>query len=123
MINDEDAETPQRHLPPVKLRQAQPRSFVPAVMDKVVKVDFGTSFSSGDLQPSDRLYLHCDDMTSKGPDDGNKDDNLTIGSSFEDKITLRKLETTDRDTEKYDSGISFIITCKELFLNLFNWKY
>ena len=108
MINDEDAETPQRHLPPVKLRQPQPSSFIPAVIDKVVKVDSGTSFSSGDLQPSDRLYLQCDDITSKGPDEGNKDDTLTIGSSFEDKITLRKVETKDRDTEKYDSG-----TCHE----------
>ncbi|XP_066320786.1 CLIP-associated protein-like [Miscanthus floridulus] len=106
MINDEDAETPQRHLPPVKLRQPQPSSFIPAVIDKVVKVDSGTSFSSGDLQPSDRLYLQCDDITSKGPDEGNKDDTLTIGSSFEDKITLRKVETKDRDTEKYDSGNS-----------------
>ncbi|OQU85948.1 hypothetical protein SORBI_3004G344200 [Sorghum bicolor] len=106
MINDEDAETPQRHLPPVKLGQPQPSSFIPAVIDKVVKVDSGTSFSSGDVQPSDRLYLQCDDMTSKDPDEGNKDDTLTTGSSFEDKITLRKVETTDRDTEKYDSGNS-----------------
>lgn len=120
MINDEDAETPQRHLPPVKLRQTQPSSLVPAVIDKVVNVDSGTSFSSGDLQPSDRLYLQCDDMTSKGPDEGNRDDNLTTGNSAEDKIILRKVETTDRGTEKYDSGTchektSFIITCKHLF--------
>ncbi|KAL5666715.1 hypothetical protein ACJX0J_026823, partial [Zea mays] len=106
MINDEDTETPQAHLPPVKISHLQPSSFVPAVIDKVVKVDSGISFSSGDLQTSDILYLQCDDIIAKGLDAGNNDDTLTIGSSFEDKITLRELETRDRDTEKNDSGNS-----------------
>ncbi|OEL27275.1 CLIP-associated protein [Dichanthelium oligosanthes] len=107
MINDEDVETHQRHLPPVesvKLRQPQPSSCIPSVMDKVVKVDSGTSFSSGDLQSSQKLYLQYDDMTSKGQDQGSKDDTSTIGSSFEDKITLGKEENTNRDTDKCDSG-------------------
>lgn len=129
MINDEDTETPQAHLPPVKISQLQPSSFVPAVIDKVVKVDSGISFSSGDLQTSDILYLQCEDIIAKGLDAGNNDDALTIGSSFEDKITLRELETRDRDTEKNDSGTchekKIIITCKHLFLIFFlsNWKY
>ncbi|KAJ1281616.1 hypothetical protein BS78_04G319200 [Paspalum vaginatum] len=106
MINDEDAETPQRHIPPierVRLRQPQPSSSIPVVVDKVVKVDSGTSFSSGDLQPSERLYLQDDDVASKGPDKVNMDGTLAIGSFFEDKITLRKVENTNGDSEKCDS--------------------
>lgn len=129
MINDEDTETPQAHLPPVKISQLQPSSFVPAVIDKVVKVDSGISFSSGNLQTSDILYFQCEDIIAKGLDAGNNDDTLTIGNSFEDKITLRELETRDRDTEKNDSGTchekktKIIITCKHLLFNLSNWKY
>ncbi|CAN6252821.1 unnamed protein product [Urochloa humidicola] len=106
MINDEDVETHQRHLPPVEsveLRQPQPSSCTPAVMDKVVKVDSGTSFSSGDLQPSQRLYLQHDDMASKGQDQGSKGDTSGIGSSFEDKIILGKEENANRDIDKCNS--------------------
>ncbi|RCV08910.1 hypothetical protein SETIT_1G364800v2 [Setaria italica] len=109
MINDEDAETHQRHLPPVesvKLSQPQLSSCTPAVMDKVVKVDSETSFSSGDLQPSQRLYHQYDDMASKAQDQSSKDDTLAIGSSFEDKTTLGKEENTNRDTGKCDSDKS-----------------
>ncbi|PUZ78233.1 hypothetical protein GQ55_1G436800 [Panicum hallii var. hallii] len=109
MINDEDAETHQRHLPlveSVKLSQPQPSSCTPAVTDKVVKVDSGTSFSFGDLQPSQILCLEYDDMTSKCQDQGSKDDTSAIGSSFEDKITLGKEEFTNRDTGKCDSDNS-----------------
>ncbi|KAL6635349.1 hypothetical protein ACP70R_028020 [Stipagrostis hirtigluma subsp. patula] len=101
MINDEDAETHQRHLPPgesAKARQPQPSSCVPAVMDKVVKVDSGTSFSSGGLQSSQKPYLLYDYMTSKGPAEGSKD------ASAEG--TLVKEGNTDRDTEKCDSDNS-----------------
>ena len=107
MINDEDAETHQRHLPlaeSVKLKQPQPSSCTPAVTDKVVKVDSGTSFSVGDLQPSQILCLEYDDMNSKCQDQGSKDDTSAIGSSFEDKVTLGKEEITNRDTDKCDSG-------------------
>ncbi|KAG2662518.1 hypothetical protein PVAP13_1KG542500 [Panicum virgatum] len=106
MINDEDAVTHQRHLPPVvsvKLRQPQPSSCTPAVTDKVVKVDSGTSFCVGDLQPSQILCLEYDDMTSKCQDQGSKDDTSAIGSSLEDKVTLGKEEITNRDTDKCDS--------------------
>ncbi|KAF8691731.1 hypothetical protein HU200_040122 [Digitaria exilis] len=106
MINDEDAETHQRQLSPiqnVELRQPQPSSCIPAVMDKVVKVDSETSFSSGDLQSSQRLHLLYDDMTSKVQDQGSKDDISAIGSSFEDKITLGMEENTSRGTDKCDS--------------------
>ncbi|CAN6279616.1 unnamed protein product [Urochloa humidicola] len=109
MINDEDVETHHRHLPPVesvKLRQPQPSSCIPAVMDKVVKVDSGTLFSSGDLQPSQRLYLQPDDMASKGQDQGSKDDTSGIGSSFEDKIILGKEENANRDIDKCNSDNS-----------------
>ncbi|CAL4885997.1 unnamed protein product [Urochloa decumbens] len=109
MINDEDADTHQSHLPPaesVKLRQPQPSSWIPAVMDKVVKVDTGTPFSSGDLQPSQRLYLQDADMTSKGQDQGSKDDTLAVSSSFEDKISLGKEEDANRETDKCNSDSS-----------------
>jgi CLIP-associating protein 1/2 len=112
MINDEDAETHQRHLPPVEsIKQSQPQlsSCTPAVMDKVVKVDSETSFSSGDLQPSQRLYRQYDDMASKAQDQSGKDDTLAIGSSFEDKITLGNEENTNRDAGKCDSGT---VSCK-----------
>lgn len=108
MINDEDAETHQRHLSPIQSfepRQPEPSSCIPAVMDKVVKVDSETSFSSGDLLSSQRLHLQYDDMTSKGQDQGSKDETSAIESSFEDKITLGKEENTNRDTDKCDSGI------------------
>jgi len=100
MINDEDAETHQRHLPlaeSVKLKQPQPSSCTPAVTDKVVKVDSRTSFSVGDLQPSQILCLEYDDMTSTCQDQGSKDDTSAVGSSFEDKVTLGKEEITNRD--------------------------
>nr|CAB3448329.1 unnamed protein product [Digitaria exilis] len=106
MINDEDAETHQRQLSPiqnVELRQPQPSSCIPAVMDKVVKVDSETSFSSGDLQSSQRLHLLYDDMTSKVQDQGSKADISAKGSSFEDKITLGMEENTSRGTDKCDS--------------------
>ncbi|CAL5020205.1 unnamed protein product [Urochloa decumbens] len=109
MINDEDYDTHQGHLTPVesvKLRQPQPSSCIPAVMDKVVKVDSGTPFSSGDLQPSQRLYLQDDDMASKGQDQGSMDDILAISSSFEDKITLGKEEDANRQTDKCNSDSS-----------------
>lgn len=108
MINDEDAETHQRQLSPiqnVELRQPQPSSCIPAVMDKVVKVDSETSFSSGDLQSSQRLHLLYDDMTSKVQDQGSKADISAKGSSFEDKITLGMEENTSRGTDKCDSGM------------------
>ncbi|XP_062221558.1 CLIP-associated protein-like isoform X2 [Phragmites australis] len=109
LINDEDAETHQRHLPSderVKLRQPQPSSCIPAVMDKVVKVDSGTSFSSVDLQPLQKPYLQYDDTTSKGPTEGSKDDTSAIGSSFEDRSTLGKEGNTATDTDNCDSDNS-----------------
>ncbi|TVU27720.1 hypothetical protein EJB05_19217, partial [Eragrostis curvula] len=106
MINDEDAETHQRHLPPVekvKVRQAQPSSCIPAVMDKVVKVDSGTSFSSGDLQPLQKPCLQYDEVSSKVPAEGSKYDSSPIGNSLEDRSILGNERNKDTVIEKCDA--------------------
>jgi CLIP-associating protein 1/2 len=106
MINDEDAEAHQRDPPPVervKSRQPQPSCSSPAVMDRVVKVDSGTSFSYGDLQPS-QPCLQCDDMISEGPAEVSKNDPSAIASSFEARSILGKEANEDMVIEKCDSG-------------------
>ncbi|GJN22547.1 hypothetical protein PR202_gb10123 [Eleusine coracana subsp. coracana] len=104
MINDEDAEAHQRHLSPierVKSRQSKPS--IPAVMDRVVKVDSGTSFSSGDLQPLQKPCIQCDHMITEGPFEGSKDDTSAIGNSFEDRSLLGNEGNKDTVAEKCDS--------------------
>ncbi|KAF0935386.1 hypothetical protein E2562_032657 [Oryza meyeriana var. granulata] len=108
MINDEDAETHQRHLSPVervKLMQPQSSSCNSTAMDKVVKVDSGTSFSSVDLQ-SAKASLQHDHMTSKIQAGGKTDGNSTTGSSFKDTSTLEKETSSDKDPDpdKCDSA-------------------
>ena len=98
MINDDlDAETNQKHLSAIER--------VSTVMDKVVKVDSRTTFSSGDLQSArEKISLQHDDMTSESPAEDNKDGISAIGSSFEDTSTSRKEIILDRDPDKCVSG-------------------
>uniref|UniRef100_A0ACD5YW68 Uncharacterized protein n=1 Tax=Avena sativa TaxID=4498 RepID=A0ACD5YW68_AVESA len=99
MINDDDAEINQNQLSSIER--------VSAAMDRVVKVDSGTSFSSGDLQLAPvKISLQHDDMTIESPDENTKDRTLAIGSSFEDRRTSGKEIIVDRDHDKCDSGIS-----------------
>ncbi|EEE58040.1 hypothetical protein OsJ_08868 [Oryza sativa Japonica Group] len=112
MINDEDAETQQRHLSPVervKLMQPQSSSCNSTEIDKVVKVDSGTSFSSVDLQSVQvKASVQHDDMTSKIQPEGKTDGTTTTGSSFKDTSTLEKETSPDKgpDPDKCDSGVN-----------------
>uniref|UniRef100_A0A0E0CT26 TOG domain-containing protein n=1 Tax=Oryza meridionalis TaxID=40149 RepID=A0A0E0CT26_9ORYZ len=112
MINDEDAETQQRHLSPVervKLMQPQSSSCNTTEIDKVVKVDSGTSFSSVDLQSVlVKASVQHDDMTSKIQPEGKTDGTTTTGSSFKDTSTLEKETSPDKgpDPDKCDSGVN-----------------
>ncbi|XP_006648106.3 CLIP-associated protein-like isoform X2 [Oryza brachyantha] len=117
MINDEDAETHQRHLSPVervKLMQPQSSSCNSTALDKVVKVDSGTSFSSADLQSVQvKASLQHDDTTTKIQAEGRTDGNSTTGNSFKDTSTLEKETIPDKepDPDKCDSannaGVNF----------------
>uniref|UniRef100_A0A0E0K6V2 TOG domain-containing protein n=1 Tax=Oryza punctata TaxID=4537 RepID=A0A0E0K6V2_ORYPU len=112
MINDEDAETHQRHLSPVervKLMQPQSSSCNSTEIDKVVKVDSGTLFSSVDLQSVQvKAPVQHDDMTSKIQAEGKTDGISTTGSSFKDTSMLEKETSPDKDPDpdKCDSGVN-----------------
>uniref|UniRef100_A0A0D9VMM2 TOG domain-containing protein n=1 Tax=Leersia perrieri TaxID=77586 RepID=A0A0D9VMM2_9ORYZ len=112
MINGEEAETHQRHLSPVervKLMQSQSSSCNSAAMDKVVKVDSGTSFSSVDLQSVQvKASFQHDDMNSKVQAEGKTDGNSITGSSFKDTSMLEKETSPDKvpDSNKCDSGVN-----------------
>ncbi|GJM87342.1 hypothetical protein PR202_ga03286 [Eleusine coracana subsp. coracana] len=69
----------------------------------VVKVDSGTSFSSGDLQPLQKPCLQCDDMITEGPPESSKHDTSAIESSFEDRSILGNEGNKDTAIEKCDS--------------------
>ncbi|KAG8060727.1 hypothetical protein GUJ93_ZPchr0002g26227 [Zizania palustris] len=113
MINDEDAETHQRHLSPVeKVKLTQPQSsscnsISSTAMDKVVKVDSGTSFSSVDFQSVQvKASLQHDDVATKIQAKGIIDANSATGGSIKDRSTLNK-ETSpneDPDPDKRHSG-------------------
>uniref|UniRef100_A0ACD5ZE32 Uncharacterized protein n=1 Tax=Avena sativa TaxID=4498 RepID=A0ACD5ZE32_AVESA len=99
MINDDDAEINQNQLSCIER--------VSTAMDKVVKVDSGTTFSSGDLQLAPvKISLQHDDMTIESQAEDSKDRTLATGSSFEDRRTSGKEIISDQDPDKCDSGTS-----------------